>query len=288
MFRCISLILVLLLSCQASADVNLVVSIRPLQLIARSLLDDGGNIRVLVPQSGSPHHYTMTPSDRLALESADLIVYVGEELETELHAAIGGLGRELAVLQLLGVADVLKQQLQDTDRVDPHIWLHSDNGLSIAAAIRDRLLQIDPGLELQVNGNYRQLELDLDNARRRWQARMQELPQVPYAVYHDGIGYFESEFSRQHSLVLVDDPEVQPGIRHLMNVRRNIGDLLPACLFTDVTSRQNTIDTLFADHKVLQQQLDLMGDSLADGAGYIQLIDSLVDDFSSCLTGERF
>jgi len=287
MFRYLFLATVLLLTSQAFAEVNLVVSIRPLQLIADSILGANGNVRVLVPESGSPHHYTMTPSDRLALESADLIVYVGEELETELHAALGGIGRDQSVLQLLGVPAIQKRQLQDTDRVDPHIWLHSENGMQIAAAIRDRLIKIDPGLAQQINANYRQLELELGNARLRWHAQLQELPQASYAVYHDAIGYFEAEFNRQHRLVLVDDPEVQPGIRHLMNVRRRISELLPVCLFTDVTSRQNTIDTLFADHKVHQQQLDLLGDRLADAARYSQLIDSLVNDFSSCLVGER-
>ena len=287
MFRCVSFILALLLAHQASADVNLVVSIRPLQLIAESLLDTSGNVRVLVPESASPHHYTMTPSDRLALESADLIVYVGEELETELHAAIGGLGRDQSVLRLLGISDIQKRQLRETDGVDPHIWLHSDNGLHIAAAIRDRLILIEPALTQQTHERYEQLVLELSNARLRWQELLQELPQVPYAVYHDAIGYFESEFGRQYSVVLVDDPEVQPGIRHLMSVRRRISDLQPVCLFTDVTSRQNTIDTLFADHQVRQQELDLMGDRLTEAAGYSHLIDNLVHDFSSCLTGGR-
>jgi zinc transport system substrate-binding protein len=177
--------------------------------------------------------------------------------------------------------------LGDGKQLDPHIWLHSDNGLFIAAAVRDRVLQIEPGLAQQVNENYRLLEQELGSARRRWQQQMQQLPQVSYAVYHDAIGYFEAEFSRQHNVVLVDDPEVQPGIRHLMNVRRSIGELRPVCLFTDITSRQNTIDTLFADHQVRQQQLDLLGDRLSETAGYRQLIDNLVNDFSNCVLGER-
>lgn len=288
MLRYLSLTIALLLAPHASADVNLVVSIRPLQLLADALLGADGHVRVLVPESGSPHHYLMTPSDRLALESADLVVYVGEELETELHAAIAGLDRNEAVLRLLGDPGLERRQLHNTDSVDPHIWLHSGNGLRIAAAIRDRLIQIEPALTRQLGENYHQLVQELGDARRGWEQQLQAVPQVPYAVYHDAIGYFELEFDRQHGIVLVDDPEIQPGIRHLMNIRRSIADQQPLCLFTDVTSRQNTIDTLFANYPVRQQLLDLMGDRLpGDQANYVNLIGNLVHDFSNCLSGEQ-
>jgi zinc transport system substrate-binding protein len=285
MLRYLLLILALLPAPRLSAEVNLVVSIKPLQLIAEALLGSSGNVRVLVPESGSPHHYTMTPSDRLALENADLIVYVGEQLETELHAAIEGLGREPSVLRLLDAAGIETRLLSDSDRVDPHIWLHGGNGLSIAAAIRDRLKAIEGSLEQQLDIRYRQLEQQLVAAGVGWQARIGALPALPYAVYHDAIGYFETQFDRRHSLALVEDPEVQPGIRRLMEVRRSIAGKQPVCLFTDITARQSTIDTLFADHPVRQQQLDLMGDRLAAGATYASLLDGLVNDFSSCLAG---
>lgn len=222
MFRTALFTLALLLTPQVFASVNLVVSIKPLQLIAQSLTGENGTVRTLVPESGSPHHYTMTPSDRLALETADLIIYAGEELETELHGAIRGLDRNLAVLKLLDAPGIQKRKLAGSDRLDPHIWLQTDNGIKIAAAIRDRIILIDPDLAAPVEENYQRLEQELRNSKPNWQQRIQALPPANYAVYHDAISYFEAEFGRRHSVVLVDDPEVQPGIRQLLNVRRNI------------------------------------------------------------------
>jgi len=277
----------LLLAQQASAEVNVVVSIRPLQLLVAALLDEQDEIRVLVPESASPHHYVMTPGDRLALESADLIVYVGEELETELHSAIGGLDRDYAVLSLLATADLHKQALSGTNRLDPHIWLHSGNGVQIARVVRDRLVQIAPDLQPVLDQRLARLEEQLADRAQEWQSRIDRLPQSPYAVYHDAIGYFEYQFNRTHSIVLVDDPEIQPGIRHLVSVRRSIGETRPVCLFTDVTSRQNTINTLFTDHPVRQRELDLLGDRLPENGDYMQLIDGLVNDFVQCLDGNN-
>ena len=288
MLRAAFLVLPLLLVSPVTASVDLVVSIKPLQLIVETLAGETVTVRTLTPESGSPHHYTMTPSDRLALESADLIIYIGEPLETELHSAIGGLGREHAVLQLLDIPAISKKQLSGNEQVDPHIWLDSDNGLQIAAEIRDRLRSLDPENFRQVEENFQLLERRLNAERPGWQKQIEELPQSPYAVYHDALSYFESEFGLAHSIVLVDDPEIQPGIRSLMTIRRNIERLRPVCLFTDITSKQNIVDTLFADYEVRQQRVDLMGDRLPEDAGYLDLLQSLVDDFSNCLSGGLF
>ena len=287
MARCVTrLVVLLLLMSSAHGEMSLVASIKPLQLIAASILGNEGDIRVLLPGSDSPHHYTMTPSDRLALDSAALIVYVGEQLETELHDVLSKLAEDQQVLELNALPGLNRRQLAGGDNLDPHIWLDSRNGLQIAAALRDSLTAIDRGRAPQWAENYAALEQQLIAGEARWRARLQAVPAIPYGVYHDAIGYFEARFERRYSVVLVDDPETQPGIRQMLQVRRAIAEQQPVCLFTDVTSRQTTIDTLFADHEVQQVQLDLLGDRLGTGGTYLQLLDNLVNDFSRCLNGE--
>ncbi|MEZ5489918.1 MAG: zinc ABC transporter substrate-binding protein [Gammaproteobacteria bacterium] len=270
----------------AHAEVSLVVSIKPLQLIAASILGDEGTVRVLVPVSDSPHHYTMTPSDRVALDSADLVVYVGEQLETELHEVLNKLAEDQRVLELILLPGLTRRQVTGSDSLDPHIWLDSRNGLQIAAALRDALTEIDGRRARQWADNYTALEQRLLADEARWRGRLQTVPDTAYGVYHDAIGYFEARFERRHSVVLVEDPETQPGIRQMLQVRRLIDEQQPVCLFTDITSRQTTIDTLFAGHTVQQVQLDLLGDRLGAGGSYSQLLDNLVSDFSRCLNGE--
>lgn len=269
----------------AYGKIDVVVSIKPLQLLASAVLGDGGEVAVLVPPTGSPHHYTMTPSDRLALESADLLVYVGEPLETELHGIMRGLASDRPVLELLQLPGLTRRQLPGSASLDPHIWLDSRNGLLIAAALRDRFMALDPDQASHWAANYAALEQELLTAESAWEDRLSQLPATPYAVYHDAIGYFEARYDLDHAVVLVDDPELQPGIRHLIRVREDIARLRPACLFTDVTSRQNTIETLFASQQVRQQRLDLLGDQLEADEGYPQLLGNLADDMIGCLSG---
>jgi len=268
-----------------ATSVNVVVSIKPLQLIARQIVAGVGQVKALVPASGSPHHYVMAPSDRLALESADLVVYVGAQLETELHEVLQNLEADTRILELTASAAISPRFLV-TGIPDPHIWLDSDNGLAIAAEFRDTLGDLFPGIAAQLAANYRQLEMQLEATGGAWRARMNELPVFNYAVYHDAIGYFEDQVGRRNVLVLVDDPEIAPGIRHILNVRRAIAEKQPVCLFVDTTSRQPVIDTLFRNVTVRQVELDLMGEHLDPGDGYPQLLLNLAEDFAACLPGE--
>jgi len=280
------LVAILLLIPSAQAEISVVVSIRPLQLIAAALLGAYGEVRVLIPPAGSPHHYTMTPSDRLALESAQLLVYVGEQLETELHEVIDNLGGDRPVLEIMGLPGLNQRLLAGSHSLDPHVWLDSRNGLLIAAALRDRLTEIDAANAGRWAENYAALETELLAAEGRWHEQLRDLSVTPYAVYHDAIGYFESQFNLTHSVALVDDPEIQPGMRHMVRVRQEIARKRPVCLFTDVTSRQNTIDTLFASYSFRQRRLDLLGERLTGSEGYPQLLDNLVYDISNCLKGD--
>ena len=93
-FRLFSLPLLLsaslLTSVQAHADVEVLTSIKPLQLIAAAVQDGVGKPAVLLPPGASPHHYAMRPSDVRQIRSADLFYWIGPDMETFLVPVLKG------------------------------------------------------------------------------------------------------------------------------------------------------------------------------------------------------
>lgn len=65
-------------------------SIKPLELLVRAVADDSVQVTTLVPPGASPHTYTMRPSQRRALQDADLIFWVGPEMESFLIRLLAG------------------------------------------------------------------------------------------------------------------------------------------------------------------------------------------------------
>jgi len=67
---------------------SVLVSINPLQLAIREAFSDHVESSLLLPPNASPHHFALRPRDIKALRSADLVVWVGPELEQFLRKPI--------------------------------------------------------------------------------------------------------------------------------------------------------------------------------------------------------
>ncbi|WP_407294134.1 zinc ABC transporter substrate-binding protein [Stutzerimonas zhaodongensis] len=108
MFRLFSIPLLvtagLFSSAHAHAELEVLTSIKPLQLIAAAVQDGVGKPAVLLPPGASPHHYAMRPSDVRQIRSADLFYWIGPDMETFLEPVLQGRkGPSVAVQSLPGL-----------------------------------------------------------------------------------------------------------------------------------------------------------------------------------------
>lgn len=83
---------------QAQEQVKVITSIKPLQLVAHELLGELAEVDVLIPAGASPHHYHLKPSDRVKLAKADLVVWVGPDMETFLSKPLQREGSKVLTL----------------------------------------------------------------------------------------------------------------------------------------------------------------------------------------------
>ncbi|HAZ87724.1 MAG TPA: ABC transporter substrate-binding protein, partial [Marinobacter adhaerens] len=83
------------------AETRIVTSIKPVELIVSAIATEDMQTTSLVPPGSSPHNYTMKPSQRRALENADVIFWVGPDMETFLNRLLAGQefsGRTVALM----------------------------------------------------------------------------------------------------------------------------------------------------------------------------------------------
>lgn len=88
-------------SAQAHAEIEVLTSIKPLQLIAAAVQDGVGKPAVLLPPGASPHHYAMRPSDVRQIRSADLFYWIGPDMEGFLAPVLEGRKRPSVAIQSL-------------------------------------------------------------------------------------------------------------------------------------------------------------------------------------------
>ncbi|SDH20378.1 zinc ABC transporter substrate-binding protein [Alloyangia pacifica] len=90
-----SLLPALLLASPAFAEVPKVVTdIAPVQGLVASVMGDLGTPEQLVPAGASPHSHALKPSEARALQNADLVFWIGEELSPDLARKIEAIAKE--------------------------------------------------------------------------------------------------------------------------------------------------------------------------------------------------
>ena len=137
-----TLLLTALLSTGSYADVNVVTTIKPLQLIAQAVIKDHGSVSSIVDPQQSPHHFSLSPSDRIALARADLAVWIGPPFETHLQDFFLQSALRAKTITAIDI-DGLQRHYISEGQLDAHLWLDSSNALKIAAQITEQVSAID-------------------------------------------------------------------------------------------------------------------------------------------------
>ena len=100
-FKKIPLIITLLSSLtlfsQVSAEIKVVASIKPIHSLASYLMDGVKKPDLIVDGYASPHGFAMKPSHAKMLQEADVIFWVGEDIENFLVKPLGTIAKKAKI-----------------------------------------------------------------------------------------------------------------------------------------------------------------------------------------------
>lgn len=320
LFSAISLLCAVFLTSPAAlAEVRVLTSIKPLQLIAAAVQDGVGSPEVLLPPGASPHHYALRPSDVRRVREVTLLYWVGADLESFLPRVLAARSKpSVAVQDLPGMHlrhfgdshaeddghddqahdeyDEHEQESADQHdhahrpgSLDAHLWLLPANARVIAAKMAADLSRADPANAPRYQANAKAFGARLEALDQRLQARLSGLSGragKPYFVFHEAYDYFEAAYGLEHAGVFSVASEVQPGARHVAAMRARLEQAGPACVFSEPPMRPRLAETLTAGLPVTLAELDTMGGALpVDAHGYESLLENLAGELAGCLEG---
>ncbi|MEA2466105.1 MAG: hypothetical protein QOJ57_231, partial [Thermoleophilaceae bacterium] len=142
---------------------------------------------ILRPNS-DPHEYEPRPSDAAALARADVVFRSGGELDRWLDDVVDSAGGDAKQVSLI---DSVKREGDD-----PHWWQDPRNAILAVAAIRDALIDVDPGGRAGYEGRaaaYTATLRRLDSEVARCIGRVPP-GQRKLVTTHDALGYFAHRY----------------------------------------------------------------------------------------------
>lgn len=106
------------------------VDIAPLHSLVAQVMAGVGEPDLIVRPGASPHSYALRPSEARALQQADLVVWVGDDLTPWLEKplmALSDAGRQIALLDHPSTARLAYRDLADDDHDDAHTQTGHDD-----------------------------------------------------------------------------------------------------------------------------------------------------------------
>ncbi len=288
---------------------DVVASIKPLHSLVAGVMDGVAEPGLLIDGAGSPHAYSLRPSQARALEQADVIFWIGHELETFLEKPIETLGADAQAVSMAESDGIELLPYREGDEfgghdhdvedkhaasgrghaheheaMDMHIWLDPENAKAMVETIRLALTDADPANAERYDANAAALAEKLERLTAELETELAPVKDRPFVVFHDGYHYFENRFGMKAAGAITVNPEVAPGAERLSEIRDRLQGLRAACVFAEPQFEPKLVSVVIEGTGARSAVLDPLGASIDAGPElYFDLMRQMGESFRDCL-----
>ena len=312
-----TLIGLLAFSTISKADLKVVTSIKPIHSLASYIMDGVGSPGLIVDGYNSPHSFQLKPSHAKMLEQADIIFWIGEDLENFLEKPLDTIAKKAEKIELLEIKgikklkfrernifeehddhghdakkeehddhghDAKKEEHDDHDdhghgEYDPHIWLDPINAKVILNEITEHLIENDSKNASTYKSNLAKALAKID--KLIIDVITETNTDLSYVVFHDAYQYYENRFNVNILGAMTVNPDVMPGAEQIHEIHEVIEHDNVSCILSEPQFNPDIIKSIAKDTNVKTGVLDPLGANLKPGKDlYFDLIRNMSASFN--------
>jgi zinc/manganese transport system substrate-binding protein len=229
---------VLLLSAQAAqAAINILACEPEWAALARELGGERVTVASATTALQDPHRVEARPSLIARARSADLLVCTGAELEVgwvplllaqsgnpKIQAGRPGYFEAAAYARLIEVPARVDRSEGDVHPAgNPHVHLHPANIVRVAAALSERIAQIDQSNAAYYGERTKSFQERWQKAVARWEQEAARLKGMRVVVYHRDLSYLMEWLGMREAGSLEPKPGLPPSTGHMTELVSRLG-----------------------------------------------------------------
>ena len=285
------------------ANADIISSVKPIAFITQAVSDGVTNTDILLPDGASPHTYSLKPSDLAKIKTAELIIWVGEDLETFMPTVLKSIdkNKQIELMDIPTIKSLLRTSTNNHDQqethshnndsdhdhhgeYDEHIWLSPKIAKEIAQAVHDKLITIYPDKKDIIDENLNEFTVKLAETEQNIAKKLINVQNSGYFVFHDAYGYFESQFGLKNLGSFTINPAVQPGVQTVYAIKRELKEHQAVCVFREPQFSPAVIEKIVNGTDVRIGELNPLGtDITLSKNAYSQFLLKLTQQLLDCL-----
>ena len=303
-----------------NAEIKVVASIKPIHSLASYLMDGVAKPDLIVDGYSSPHGFSLKPSHAKMLQNADIIFWVGEDLENFLVKPLNSIAKNAEKIELMEIKGLEKLKFRERNifdgheghdehghdedghkeddhdehghdehgheghahgEHDPHIWLDPENAKVILNEMVEHLIENDEKNASTYKKNLKKAQKDLDKLLKKVKSDLNK--DFKSIVFHDAYQYFEKRFDVNVLGAFTVNTDVMPGAEQLAEIREIIEHDKVSCIFSEPQFNPDIINAVAKDMDIQTGVLDPLGATLDPGKDlYFDLIKNMSKSFKGC------
>ena len=289
------------------------VDIAPIHALVAQVMEGIGMPDLIIQPGATPHEYSLRPSEAAALQSADLVFWIGPDLTPWLEEAIETLAPAADLTTLMDVDGTVQLEFREdavfeahdhSDHADeddhddhddhadhgdhaghdPHAWLSPKNAMTWLEVIAGRLSAVDPVNSDAYVANAASGRAAIEALRDEVDAALDPVRGRAFIVFHDAYQYFETDFDISASGAISISDASDPSPARIAEIRGQIAEQGVDCVLAEPQFNPGLVATVLRGSDAQMGIVDPLGADLELGAElYPQLIRNLSNALAECL-----
>jgi zinc transport system substrate-binding protein len=276
------LIAAMLVGCASASDpgrsgIDVVASFYPLAEAAQQVGGDRIEVENLTPPGVEPHDLELTPHQVEAIDTADLVVYLGGGFQPAVEDALGdATGMTLDASASLRRLPVPAGEAEASLTADPHVWLDPALYQDVVAEVQDALSQIDPADAQTFDRNARAYDAQLEALDADYRRGLANCDRNVIVTSHAAFGYLSARYHLTQEPISGLSPEAEPTPQRIADMKQVVEQDGVTTIFTEELVSPKVAQTLAtetgATTSVLNPLESLTADEAASGADYVSVM----------------
>lgn len=280
-----------------NVNATVITSVRPIGFITEAIASGVTNTDILLPDGASPHTYSLKPSDLAKIKNADLIIWVGEDMEVFMPTVLKNVDeqKQIELMDVPEIKSLLRTNHHDDEiphddndhhhgEYDEHIWLSPKIAKIIAKSIHDKLIELYPNKVQLLDANLNEFITNLSETEQNIAKKLISVQNRGYFVFHDAYGYFESQFGLKNLGSFTINPAVQPGVQTVYAIQKKLAEHQAVCVFREPQFSPAVIKKLVNGTNVKIGELNPLGTGIiVEKGAYSHFLLTLTQELLDCL-----
>ena len=281
-----------------NAEVKVVTTIKPIHSLVAGVMDGLGSPSLIVDGSNSPHNFSLKPSHAKMIEDAEIIFWVGEDLETFMIKSLESIANNATKVSFMDLDNITKLKFKEENilevegydddhddhadgEFDAHIWLDPKNAIEIVNEIAKTLSLKDPNNKNVYYSNAEKLNHSLNELIEKINLSINK--DARFIVFHDAYQYFEKRFDVSSAGALILNEEALPSAKKVSEIHKIIKKQNINCIISEPQFNPNIIKSIAQDSSILTGSFDPLGSSFDTNKNlYFEMILSLSNSLKDC------